>query len=94
MKLAERYFDQDGKLVIQQTHDPRPVLESIRQLREAPTQPLSESRHIGRIPGYLLTEWLKAENVAWHDHEGVQRVIKKKMLDGEFAALRVWNGTY
>lgn len=94
MQIAERYFDDNGKLIIQQTHDPRPVLDSIRALRDAPATPTSDSRHIGRIPGYLLTEWLREAGVAWHDQDGVQKVIKRKMLSGEFAHLRVWNGSY
>jgi hypothetical protein len=32
--------------------------------------------------------------VAWTDTEAMKEVIKRKLMDGEFAKLRNWEGTW
>jgi hypothetical protein len=38
--------------------------------------------------------WLKEAGVRWDDHEAKKQIIRKKLLSGDFAAFRVWEGTY
>lgn len=94
MKLQERWFEDDGKLVLHKTHDVTPTLEAVRQLRDAGTDTMGDSKHVGRVPGWMLAEWMKEAGVKWSDNAAMNDVIRKKMLSGEFAALRNWQGSY
>ncbi len=93
MKIAEKRFEDDGKLIIQKTHDPTPSLERARLLRDAGKQEFGESRMIASVPGWLVSEWLKDAGVAWDD-PAMDDVIKKKLLSGDVSKFRVWDGTY
>jgi hypothetical protein len=95
MKLGEKLIDDEGsKFVIQETHDFTPTVESVSQIRQFSDGKMGESRHVGRIPGKLFYEWLKEAGVSPTDTPAVQEVLKRKMLSNEFAAFRVWEGTY
>ena len=93
MKIAERAFDDDGKLIIQQTHDPNPVLDSVGRIKSAGITGRGENKLVGRIPMYLVNEWMKEAGIRWDDPAG-KDVIRKKLLSGEFSALRPWEGTF
>ncbi len=43
---------------------------------------------------HILSQWLKEAGVDWSDRGAAQEVIKRKMLSGDFAKFRVWEGTY
>lgn len=94
MKVAERYFDDDGKLIIQETHDPNPVLNRLAALRSGGKDGFGESKHVGTVPGWLLEQWLRDDGVSFTDQEAVRDVIRRKMNSGEFSALRNWQGRY
>ena len=94
MKLAERYFDDDGKLVIVETHDPNPVLDQVAAMKSAGHVGFSENRHVGRIPNFLLEQWLVEAGLSYTDDEAVKDLVKRKMLSGEFNNLRPWTGSY
>ena len=51
-------------------------------------------RHVGRVPGAMVSLWLKEAGVKWDDTHAANDVIKRKMLSGEFSAFRNWEGTY
>lgn len=95
MKIGEKFIDDEGsKFVVQRTFDPTPTLEAVSQLRSAGVQDFGDSKHVGRVPGWLISEWLKEAGVRWDDVKARDEIIKKKMLSGEFSALRNWQGTY
>lgn len=94
MQIAERYFDDNGKLIIQETHDPTPYLEQVAALKSAGLTGFSEHRHVGRVPNFLLEQWLQEAGVSFTDTQAVKDVIKRKLLSGEFNNLRPWTGTY
>ncbi len=91
--MRERYFDEDGKLIVQRTVDVEPIMESAKLAREAPQQPLSDSWHVGRVPMFIVNEWLKEVGVKWDD-PAARDVIDRKLMSGDFAAFRVKSGTY
>lgn len=95
MNLTEQFIDGDGdKFHIKRTFDASPVLTSTAALRSAGATGMSENKHIGRIPGWMITEWLKEAGVKWSDADARNEIIRKKLLSGEVAKLRVWEGTF
>ena len=95
MKISEKLLDDEGsKFVIQRTFDPNPTLKTVEAMRQAGVGDLGESKHIGRVPGWLITEWLKEAGVSWDDVKARDEVVKKKMLSGDYAAFRTWQGNY
>lgn len=92
-KISERIFSQDGKLIIHQQHDFQRTIEAATAARNAGAGDLGESKAIGRIPAKLAAMWAKEAGVAYGSDEHM-RIMEKKMLDGEFAKLRIWEGTF
>lgn len=91
----ERFFTQDGKLVYHKQTDPTPVLENVKQLRDASVQaPLSDSVHVARLDAHVVEMWVKEAGLKWDDRSAVRDLIKRKLLDSDNAAFRVWQGTY
>ena len=93
--IKEQFIDGDGDTFhVKRTFDAKPTLDAVAQLRSAGLNSMGESKHVGRVPGWMITEWLKEAGVRWDDIEARNEVIKRKMLSGEVAALRNWTGTY
>lgn len=97
MKLAEKWFEQDGKVVQQQTHDFNPTLELNQQLRSADAQGFGDNKLVGVVDTGMIGMWAKEAGIKGSDPdywEKMKSIIKVKMLDGDFAKLRVWEGSY
>lgn len=95
MKIREKFINDEGtKFVVQKTYDPNPTLESAAELRSAGVGQTGDKRLVGRVPGWLISQWCKEAGVAPDDVQARQEIIRKKMLSGEFNAFRVWNGTF
>lgn len=90
----ERIFTQDDKLIIHKQTDPTASLEAVKLAREAPTQPISDSWHVGRIDKHVLELWVKEAGVRFDDREAVKEIIRKKLLDGDNKAFRVKEGNF
>ena len=93
MKLSERTFEQDGKLIVQQTHDFSPVLEAAQTLRQAGKTDMGESKLVGLVPMKMWAMWAKEAGLRLDD-PAMADVVKRKMLDSDFGGLRVWEGRY
>jgi len=96
MKIAERLqYDADTDTLTEiQTHDPNPIINSVSALKSAGITGDSEKRHVGRVPFFLLEMWVREAGVRFDDQKAVEEVLHKKLLSGEFNALRPWEGTY
>ena len=94
MKLVDRMFEEGGMMVHQRTFDPTQTIEDVTAMRGAKLGHTGESRHIGRIPGWMMTEWFKEAGVKWTDTKACEEVVKRKMMSGEFSAFRNWQGSY
>mgnify|MGYP003624268766 CR=1 FL=1 len=95
MKVGEKvHFDGEDKFVIQNTYDNNPYIEEAKQLRESGVGQTGDKRLVGRVPMHIVSMWLKEAGVRWDDHEAKKQIIRKKLLSGDFAAFRVWEGTY
>lgn len=51
-------------------------------------------KHVGNVDMALLGVWLKEAGVKWSDTQGIQDVLKKKLMSNEFKELRVWEGSW
>ncbi len=93
-KMSERIFEEDGKLVVQQTHDFTPILEKAKALRSAGAGHLGESKLVGVIPMKLWAEWAKKWGVNPNDSNAMREVVAREMNNSDNAHLRVWEGRY
>lgn len=95
MKIGERMFDDDGKIIVQKTYDLEPVLEQNAKLRSVDNPGVwGESRHVASLPGWLVFQWMKEAGIHVNDTAARDEMLKKKLLSGEFSKLRIWEGTY
>lgn len=95
MKIGERYWDQDGKLIVQETHDPNPVLESVQMLRqkdEAGGPQICDGKHVARIPAWLLEQKAQERGIQWDDREGMRKLVQEIVMDSDYSHYRVWGG--
>lgn len=75
--------------------DPTPVLENVKALREAETAlPMADSVHVARLDAHVVEMWAKEAGVRWDDREAMRDLIRRKLMDGDNAAFRVWQGRY
>lgn len=94
MKIAEKYDLEDGKLIVQETHDFNPVLNKASQLRSAGKTDFGESKLVGLIPMKLWHEWAKKWGVRADDHGAMREVIAREMNNPDNSLFRVWEGKY
>ncbi len=95
MKIGEQFIDGDGDTFhVKQTFDPNPALQEMDRIRAAGVGHTGDNKHIGRVPGWMIAEWLKEAGVKWNDIAVRDEVVKKKMMSGDVAAFRNWQGTY
>ena len=94
MKIKERLFEQDGKIIHQRTNDYTQEVEDVKRIRDRGEGNGKDHKLVGRVPVALVYEWCQAAGVSMHDQYAVSEVIRKKMLDPDFKAFRVWEGSY
>tara|TARA_R100001440_G_scaffold9750_1_gene18113 strand:- start:6 stop:305 length:300 start_codon:yes stop_codon:yes gene_type:complete len=94
-KVSEQLFIDDDHIVLKHTFDATGMLKDAEYAREkSPNDFASDYKHVGDIHPALLNNWLQEAGVAWTDTEAVKDVIKRKLMDGEFAKLRNWEGSW
>lgn len=99
MKILERMvFDQtENKIIHHRKFLNDPYITQAKQLRDAGADHLAANKDcklVGRIPMHLITEWISEAGLKWSDTQACKELIHKKMLDPEYAHLRVWQGRY
>jgi hypothetical protein len=93
-KIAERMFEEDGKIIVQQTHDFSPVLERAKALKSAGADSFGESKLVGLVPMKVWAEWAKKWGVNPNDTAAMREVVAREMNSSDNAHLRVWEGKY
>lgn len=94
MLLSERFIQDGDTLTHVRTHDFQPVLDRVQVLRDADKAMQGENWHMGSVPLALVTQWLTEAGVSWDDEAAVQEVLRKKLMDGDFAKFRVHEGSF
>jgi len=92
MKLGERYFSDDGKLIVEKMQASDPYKERALLAREVNAAPMSESWHVASLPAWLVVEECKKAGVMMHDHDAVQEVMFRMINDSDFGHFRVKEG--
>lgn len=93
-KIAEKMFEEDGKIIVQQTHDFSPVLERAKALKSAGADSFGESKLVGLVPMKVWAEWAKKWGVNPNDTAAMREVVAREMNSSDNAHLRVWEGRY
>tara|TARA_R110002126_G_scaffold98539_5_gene229433 strand:+ start:2137 stop:2424 length:288 start_codon:yes stop_codon:yes gene_type:complete len=93
-KISEKISFEHDNMVIKQRHDVSQALRDAQVARDAGVGMSGENRLAGFLDGAVLASWLKEAGVAWSDTEAAKEVVKRKMMSGEFAKFRVWEGSY
>ena len=93
-KVSEKISFEHDNMVIKQRHDVSQALRDAQVARDAGVGMSGEKRLAGFLDGAVLATWLKEAGVAWSDTEAAEEVVKRKMMSGEFAKFRVWEGSY
>ena len=93
-KIAEQMFEEDGKIVVKQTHDFSPVLERAKALKSAGANSFGESKLVGLVPMKVWAEWAKKWGVNPNDTAAMREVVAREMNSSDNAHLRVWEGRY
>lgn len=94
-KISEKYSFEGDNLIIKKTFDASHMLADAQHARDTTQNSFgSDNKYVGNVDLGLLGVWLKAAGVSWDDTEGVKSVIKRSLMSNEFAALRVWKGTW
>ena len=93
-KVSEKISFEHDNMVIKQRHDVSQALKDAQVARDAGVGMSGENRLAGFLDGAVLATWLKEAGVAWSDTEAAKEVVKRKMMSGEFAKFRVWEGSY
>jgi hypothetical protein len=94
MKIAERVFLDENKLLVQETHDFNPTLEMAGRLRSGVVGHLGESKLVGLVPMKMWAEWAKKWGVNPNDASAMREVVARELADSDNAHLRVWGGKY
>ena len=93
-KISETISFEHDHMVIKQRHDVSQALKDARAAKDAGIGMSGENRLVGFLDGAVLAAWLKEAGVEWSDTEAAKEVVKRKMMSGEFAKFRVWEGSY
>lgn len=88
--VKERMVEQDGKLIIQRSQDVQNLLDGNARLASIAPSAHGDAkfRLAGRIPFVVAEQW-SAECGAAIGTQEFGLHVKKKLMDGDFARLRV-----
>lgn len=95
MKIAEDYWEQDGKLIVRETHDPNPTLRQARVLRDQRAMggpQISDGVHVARLPKWLIEVEAQRRGVSFNDHEAMNKLVEDLVTDSQYEQFRIWSG--
>jgi len=86
--IKERMFEDDGKLQIVRSQDVQPILDANKIAQNTEINRKSEMRRAGSIPYVIAEQWSRECGAAIGTKE-FGEYVKKKLMDGDWAKLRV-----
>ena len=93
-KISETISFEHDNMVIKQRHDVSQALKDAQTAKGAGIGMSGENRLVGFLDPAVLGAWLKEAGVSWSDTEAAKEVLNRKMMSGDFAKFRVWEGSY
>lgn len=88
MQVRTDHFEEDGKLILNRTQDVQFILDDNQRLAQETQHHRGDLRLAGRIPFVVAEQW-ERECGSAIGTKGFAEYAKRKMMDGEFAKLRV-----
>lgn len=93
MKIGEKIHHSGDQIIVQKTYDNNPILDRVDAVKRANGGVIGENRFVGSVPLHLMATWAKEAGIKWDD-PAMKEVVKRKMMSGDFAKLRAWEGNY
>lgn len=96
--IAQRYFEDDGKLVRHKRADIEPVIERNRRIaNETDGRTKEGGRFIGSVPAIVLhdwiAEWTRQGKIGPGNMGGLNDLIKQRLRDSDYSKFRTtWGG--
>lgn len=94
MRIGRKLHFDGNKMIVQETHDVEPVMDTIPLLREKMAmghRPLQSGVLAARVPVIVLQIWSQLSGVR-QDDPAFADVIERKLNDSEFSKFRVYEG--
>ena len=93
--IKERVTFEGDNMVFKRTFCGNEMLKDAANAREITDHKFGgDYKHVGNVDMALLGNWLKEAGVQWTDTQGIQDVLKKKLMSNEFSGLRNWQGSW
>lgn len=86
--IKERILTDDDLLIVQRSQDVQSILDEAKHLRDFAPSRKNEMRHAGTIPFVIAEQWSRECGAAIGTKE-FALYCRRKLMDGEFAKLRV-----
>ena len=86
MSVQTRYFDEDGKVIINRTQDVQDILDFNKERNIDGHNRKSDMRMVGSIPFVVIEMWMKECGAKLGSQE-FNEYVKKKLTSGEFSKL-------
>ena len=94
-KIKEQVHWDEGKMIVQETHDFTPVMDRAKALKSAGVDGLGkDNKLVGMVPMKLWHEWAKKWGVKPSDNDAMREVVARELQSSDNAHLRVWEGTF
>ena len=94
-KIKETVHWDEGKMIVQETHDFTPVMDRAKALKSAGVDGLGkDNKLVGLVPMKMWHEWAKKHGVKPSDTAAMREVVARELMDRDNSHLRVWEGTF
>lgn len=94
-KIKEQVHWDEGKMIVQETHDFTPVMDRAKALKSAGVDGLGkDNKLVGLVPMKMWHEWAKKHGVKPSDTAAMREVVARELMDRDNSHLRVWEGTF
>lgn len=87
-EIRETFGGDDETLIINRTQDVQFLLDDNQRLATETAHNRSDMRLAGRVPLVIMEQWMRECGAALGSQE-LNAYVKRKLMDGEFAKLRV-----
>ena len=86
MSVQTKYFDEDGKVIVNRSQDVQRILDFNKERNIDGHNRNSDMRLVGSIPFVVVEMWMKECGAKIGSPE-FQEYVKKKLTSGEFSKL-------
>ena len=88
------YDHNANSITLKRSYDTDPIVEQNKIAKDMGKENFGDSKFVGRVPMFLINEWMKEAGLKPDDTQGRKEILRKKLLSGEFDKFRVWKGNF